>query len=110
MTKHSELPWRVEYLDKAENSVRAIITRIDRVSKSVYKYALAYILESDIGTDEAKANAYYIVRACNSYDNLLAACKYALTDERPERIKDILIDAIKLAERKEETKDDRDEF
>lgn len=66
MSEHSPLPWKAD--EDAEiwsaESVRTSVARTDPQNRKT--------------TVRAKADAAYIVRACNGYPKLLEACKGAL--------------------------------
>jgi len=81
--KHTELPWDWnDSLLKSDGFVE-IFTHIDVDGVSpiadVYRH-----LWSDSGPaindEQAKANAEFIVRACNNYYELLEACRWILND------------------------------
>ena len=67
MSEHTDLPWKLEECDLHEEK-HIDIRMVDA------DFLVACI------SDITKANAEYIVRACNSHDDLLAACKAMITD------------------------------
>lgn len=62
MSTHSPLPWTHSGIHIASLSLgRDVLVASARYSSATF--------------DEARANAEFIVRACNAHDDLLAACK-----------------------------------
>jgi hypothetical protein len=79
-TKHTPIPWKVqaEFL--------TIYATSDPARGTGITIAIAQILvdQLDGGSQEAEANAAFIVRACNSFDDLLAACENAARNAETE--------------------------
>jgi hypothetical protein len=79
MSKHTPGPWQARQNGK-------IIT-IDGDVNGSYYYGIAQInargdCDKGIPSKLDRANAEFIVRACNSHDDLLEACKTALHEMR----------------------------
>lgn len=68
MTEHTELPWAVASND------RAIIRPVPDLADGYDHYTVGVMSShSLIGHEEAKANAAYIVKACNAFPDLVKA-------------------------------------
>lgn len=75
--EHTALPWKVSNsMDfiTVDNQTHAPICRM--AYKGIWDWA------AEVGSLEDKANAEFIVRACNSYYDLLNLCKQAHEDLR----------------------------
>jgi hypothetical protein len=87
-TKHTPTPWEASGTMPATDRKRASIT-IGRFVGTDYRAVLAVYGDTE---EQADAEADFVLRACNSHHNLLAACKKA---QRPRE----LLTAEELGER-----------
>jgi hypothetical protein len=78
MSNHTPTPWKLEIFEKAENGIRGIISQHSKAGSFDQIFHLLDIREDDIGTDEAKANAKFIVKAVNCHEELVKAINTAL--------------------------------
>ena len=72
--KHTPTPWEIDEGDVRIKSDDYEVCRASDLPSSFGKYDYG-----DKGEEEQKANAEFIVRACNVYDELVEACKSALS-------------------------------
>jgi len=89
MSKHTPVPWEVED---------------DVIVDPITKKVIVNCCETDYSSVINEANARFIVRACNSYEELLAALKqianrpFALNDAESSIIRRIAKNAIAKVE------------
>ena len=69
--KHTPLPWKVDFADEPHWPIGY-----------APGYPVCRMVRGPVGADgEDRANAAFIVRACNAHDDLLAAAKMAVKRE-----------------------------
>ena len=79
-TKHTELPWKYHQMPEECKSV-PIVADGPTCIGHIEKYPTVpppYSNDHDYRYSMGMANAEFIVRACNSHDNMLKACLMAL--------------------------------
>lgn len=95
-TKHTPTPWKAQIETNSNGIVKTFIVG-DRYIGEVFNWAKpstsSYVQENETLNQEAQANAAFIVRAVNNFDQMLDALKDAR--DRLDYYQDPLAHAIK---------------
>ncbi len=79
MTKHTALPWKVVAEDIGDETfIYAPVGIKGADGFDVVSYEGGFTPNSEWKLDVIKANADFIIRACNCHDELVEACKEAI--------------------------------
>lgn len=100
---HQPTPWLLPRIDGANSSVLVDDFRIEVAdARGAVVLDVITTYEARAAPDEL-ANAEFLVRACNSYDDLLGACKAALPFVKDNDLDGDVYDLLRAAIAKTET-------
>jgi len=77
MNKHTPVPWEIQERERSGRNDRQIGDCLDGFPVCLLTYNGIRLRTNEA---EDTDNSIFIVTACNSYDDLLEACKLALND------------------------------